>query len=55
MTEFPADKLVSITLTAAEWVGIRRLLGRAPHDDVAGTLTNMAAQMQAAAQERPKE
>ena len=54
MTEFPADKLVSITLTAAEWVGIRRLLGRAPHDDVANTLANMAAQMQAAAQE-PKE
>lgn len=54
MAEFPADKPISITLTAAEWVGIRRYLGRAPHDDVAGTLANIAAQMQAAAQE-PKE
>ena len=52
---FPADKPISITLTAAEWVGIRRFLGRAPHDEVAATLANMAAQMQAAATEEPKE
>lgn len=49
--EMKADRDVAITLTAAEWVAIRRMMGRAPYDDVGPTIAKMDAQMAAAAKE----
>lgn len=55
MTErgIPADTALSATLTAAEWVAIRRLVGRGAHDDVAALLVKLEAQLTAASQPRP--
>lgn len=44
----PADTALSATLTAAEWVTIRRLVGRGAHDDVAPLLARLEAQLSAA-------
>lgn len=52
MTErgIPADTALSATLTAAEWVAVRRLVGRGAHDDVAALLVRLEAQLTAAIQ-----
>jgi hypothetical protein len=49
--EMKADRDVTLTLTAAEWVAIRRMMGRAPYDDVGATIAKMDAQLRAAAKE----